>query len=69
MIKPANFDINKLFPKPTETPFEYWLSLSPAAPMFGLTWRFADMMPDARSVSLMPGYPVERKAPVAGGDS
>jgi hypothetical protein len=28
-------------PRSDETPVEYWLSLSPAAPLFGLAWRFA----------------------------
>lgn len=28
-------------PKTDETPFQYWTSLSPAAPLFGVPWRFA----------------------------
>ncbi|MEM9196236.1 MAG: hypothetical protein AAGD12_00145 [Pseudomonadota bacterium] len=29
-------------PRTNETVFDYWLSLSPAAPYYGVAWRFAD---------------------------
>lgn len=29
-------------PRENETVFEYWLSFSPAAPLFGVQWRFAE---------------------------
>ena len=30
-----------------ETPLQYWISLWPAAPLFGVPWRFEAMMPGA----------------------
>ncbi len=58
-MTPGTFDYSKLWPAPTETPFEYWLSLSPAAPFFGVPWRFADASADAVEAGLT--VPVARK--------
>ncbi|MEM9811433.1 MAG: helix-hairpin-helix domain-containing protein [Pseudomonadota bacterium] len=40
----AKFDFTRLMPSSTESAFEYWMSMSPMAPVFGVRWRFADMM-------------------------
>jgi predicted flap endonuclease-1-like 5' DNA nuclease len=34
-----------LAPKKNETPFAYWISFWPTAPMFGVKWRFEGMVP------------------------
>lgn len=34
-----------LAPKRNETPIEYWISLWPVAPFFGVAWRFEPLMP------------------------
>ncbi|MEO0387103.1 MAG: helix-hairpin-helix domain-containing protein [Pseudomonadota bacterium] len=44
MLLAAKFDFARLMPTETESAFEYWMSLSPAAPMFGVRWRMADVM-------------------------
>ncbi len=36
-----------LAPKRNETPVEYWISLWPVAPLFGVAWRFESLMPGA----------------------
>ncbi|MEO0913181.1 MAG: helix-hairpin-helix domain-containing protein [Pseudomonadota bacterium] len=61
-MTPGKFDYAKLWPAPTETPFEYWLSLSPAAPFFGVPWRFADMAAEALEA---PSKPVRRERAAA----
>ncbi len=33
-----------LLPREGETLVDYWVSFSPAAPLFGIDWRFEDMM-------------------------
>ncbi|QDL93273.1 hypothetical protein FDP22_16680 [Paroceanicella profunda] len=35
------FEPGRWAPKKDESPLEYWTSLSPAAPFFGVAWRFA----------------------------
>jgi len=34
--------------KRPQTPFDYWISLSPMAPFFGVEWRFQKMIPGAQ---------------------
>ena len=34
-----------LAPRRNETPIEYWIGLWPAAPLFGVAWRFEPLMP------------------------
>ena len=34
-------------PKKGETVLDYWMSMSPAAPIFGVDWRFAGLVRDA----------------------
>ncbi|MEM9012767.1 MAG: NADH:ubiquinone oxidoreductase [Pseudomonadota bacterium] len=34
-------------PRKDDTPFTYWLSLSPMAPAFGVPWRFAEVVGDS----------------------
>lgn len=50
-----------LMPGKDETLFEYWASFSPMAPLFGVKWRFSEMM--------MPGSvtvePATRKRPAS----
>jgi predicted flap endonuclease-1-like 5' DNA nuclease len=36
-----------LAPKSNESPIEYWISLWPTAPFFGVAWRFEPLMPGA----------------------
>lgn len=36
------FEPERWAPRSGETAFEYWASLTPAAPLFGVPWRFAD---------------------------
>ncbi|WP_233417106.1 helix-hairpin-helix domain-containing protein [Halovulum marinum] len=43
MFFAAKIDPTRLFPRPGEGPIEYWTSLSPMAPLFGVPWRFADI--------------------------
>ena len=40
----AVHDPGRWMPRAGESFFEYWASLTPAAPLFGQTWRFADMV-------------------------
>ncbi len=47
MFFAAKIDPTRLWPRPGEGPVEYWTSLSPMAPFFGVTWRFADLEADA----------------------
>lgn len=49
MFFAAKIDPTRLWPRPGEGPVEYWTSLSPMAPFFGVTWRFADLEADAPS--------------------
>ncbi len=37
-----------LAPKRNENPLQYWISLFPTAPLFGVPWRFEAMMPGAQ---------------------
>jgi NADH-quinone oxidoreductase subunit E len=37
-------DPGRWMPRSGENIFEYWASLTPAAPLFGQTWRFADVV-------------------------
>ncbi|RMF33192.1 MAG: hypothetical protein D6754_17340 [Alphaproteobacteria bacterium] len=53
------FDPDRWMPKQSETPLEYWLSLSPAAPLFGVEWRFEDAQRRARRA---PAHPRTDKA-------
>jgi len=39
----SKFDIAKIYPQQDENLFEYWLSMSPVAPLFGVPWRFAEL--------------------------
>ncbi|WP_316013956.1 hypothetical protein [Roseobacter sp. HKCCA0434] len=59
-----------LAPRRGETVIDYWMSLSPAAPLFGIDWRFSPMfwhgpaetrhMPAAESAALLTeGDPME----------
>jgi len=49
MFFAAKIDPTRLWPRPGEGPVEYWTSLSPMAPLFGVTWRFADLEADGPS--------------------
>ena len=42
MFFAANVDLTRWWPRPGEGPVEYWTSLSPMAPFFGVQWRFAE---------------------------
>jgi predicted flap endonuclease-1-like 5' DNA nuclease len=48
MMLLAWFDPVRWMPRPEETPLDYWISLSPMAPVFGIAWRFGgiDIGPD-----------------------
>lgn len=59
MLMAAKFDMTRLMPAKSESPFEYWISMSPAAPLFGIPWRFADLVhrkdaPSAEAPAPMP---------------
>lgn len=41
MLPIAVHDLARWLPRESESPLEYWISLSPAAPLFGIPWRFA----------------------------
>ena len=41
--------------KPGREAFEYWISFFPTAPMFGVEWRFGDMMKGMDTMNMMPG--------------
>lgn len=43
MFFTARFDPAHWYPKPDEGLFEYWASLTPMAPFFGVAWRFGDL--------------------------
>ncbi|NNU81309.1 hypothetical protein HMH01_12760 [Halovulum dunhuangense] len=43
MFVMAQFDLNQWMPRRDEGLLEYWVSLSPMAPMFGVEWRFGGM--------------------------
>lgn len=43
MLFAANTDLTRWWPRPGEGPVEYWTSLSPIAPFFGVPWRFAEI--------------------------
>ena len=43
MFVSTRFDPVQWLPRPGEGIFEYWASLSPMAPMFGVNWRFGDI--------------------------
>ncbi|WP_118135141.1 hypothetical protein [Oceanicella sp. SM1341] len=45
------FEPGRWAPKTNESPFEYWASLSPAAPFFGVAWRFAADPKEAESLN------------------
>ena len=40
MFFSAAFDLDQWMPRPDEGAFEYWLSLNPMAPFFGVPYRF-----------------------------
>lgn len=42
MFMQTRFDASQWLPKPGESPLDYWASLSPMAPLFGVSWRFAE---------------------------
>lgn len=48
-----------LVPQKGETVIDYWMSMSPVAPVFGLEWRFSplfrEVMPDMASTPAMAG--------------
>jgi predicted flap endonuclease-1-like 5' DNA nuclease len=52
MIYSAFFEPERWVPKDNENPFEYWASLAPTAPLFGVRWRFADDLPQSASLKV-----------------
>ena len=51
-----NDDVFEAVTKPATEAFEYWISFFPTAPLFGVEWRFAEMMPQADlATGFMPG--------------
>ena len=42
MFMQTRFDTSLWLPRPGESLFDYWASLSPMAPFFGISWRFAE---------------------------
>ena len=52
MFMQTRLDASLWLPRPDESPLDYWVSLSPLAPIFGISWRFAE-----------PDYPRELETP------
>lgn len=44
MFPQHDFDLEEMM-KPGREAFEYWISFFPTAPLFGVEWRFGEMMP------------------------
>ncbi len=63
------FEPGRWMPRKNESPMSYWISLSPAAPLFGVAWRFADAVPaapvmPAAAPMAAPGAPYVAQSPV-----
>ena len=58
MLMQTRFDPSLWLPRPGENLVDYWASLSPMAPFFGVAWRFAE-----------PDYPDELASPAAAAPS
>lgn len=69
MIYPAFFEPERWAPKVDENPFEYWASLTPTAPLFGVRWRFADDLPKATSSAVVESARAAEKVVVEPGES
>ena len=54
----VQFDVTRWWPRSNEHPVEYWLSLFPTAPLFGMPWRFGAAEPGFAEAP-----PVPRPAP------
>ena len=51
-----------LWAKPSRDAFEFWISFFPTAPLFGVEWRFGQMVDPALNPFVMPGMPGTRAA-------
>lgn len=49
------FEPGRWMPRRNENIYEYWMSLSPAAPLFGVPWRFGEARFDALGTRTAPG--------------
>jgi len=58
MLMQTRFDPSMWLPRRDENMLDYWVSLSPMAPFFGVSWRFAEAE-----------YPEELQSPVPAGPS
>ncbi len=55
-------DAVEMWMKPGRQAFEFWVSFFPTAPLFGVEWRFANMVDPVANPFMMPGMPGMRAA-------
>lgn len=68
MFTTARFDTTQFLPRDGEAIWDYWLSLSPMAPFFGVPWRFGDIQvvpPAPKPKPAKPAKPARKaKSPI-----